>query len=297
MRPGQQRSVRAAAALSRRGFFLGTAGLALAAAGCGGGGDDGTPGDRFNGTYRAFDSDDSEDVAVSVSVDEDGLLTFWTLLADPDVPFADFGQTFLEDDEFGVTAGGVTTFGQISGRTIFGRTQDASDRDFGFDWRAERIGRPADRPSDDLIGMFQGRARINDIDFFALLGVSPDGNATFFGAFDDVTNNTGDPDLDIDFYDFEGLSFDRSGAGYDYFLDLYGNRIDIDGDLGNSVRLFYTFSSEFPDLEGDTFDVRLDRVRLIDLRSGGRAATRLTRPSRKGLQRAVAGLKKGRRLR
>lgn len=265
--------------LTRRGFLIGGAGLAIGAvAGCGGGGSS-DPRDSYDSTFRG--RDEGRSVAASVTLDETGLLTYWTLFADPDAPFADFGQTFVRDDRFETTLQGVTTFGELRGDRIRGRTEDASDSSFGFNWETSRQRAPRQpEPPRQFVGTFEGSARIQGIDVVVLLGVSSDGNATFFGAFDD-------PDTaDVDFYAFEGLSFDRFGDGYDYFLNLYEDRISLRESGG--VRVEYTFDPDDASLggfAGQTFDVPLTVTR-----AGTRRA--IARPTAKspGLRRITRAL-------
>lgn len=267
--------------LNRRGFLMGAAGLALTAAGCGGSGGD-TPGERYSGTYRFFDGD--RDIAASMSVDRDGWATFWTLLADDNNPFADFGQFELFDNEFSQVFDGVRTYGEFIGSTIVGRTEDADTPSFGFNWAmTKEVRAGGSLPPDDLIGTFDGEATIDGIDTIALVTVSPDGNATYFGAFDD-------PDTaDVELYAFEGLAFDRDGDGYDYFLDLYGDNIDLRDLAGSDIGVRYTFGTNVASLgvvAGDRFDWTLMRTRVTRGKRRARIAT-----GAQGLQRAVTALR------
>ena len=265
-------------ALSRRGFLLGTAGLtATALFGCGGGGN-GSSGDEFNGTFRGRDPG-SSGVAASLSVDRDGFLTYWTLFVDGNLgdgandSAADFGQAALGlDNRFTATAQGVTTTGEFVDNRVTGRTQDAANGAIGYNWFADRVGDPGrDGPPRELIGNFEGIARLTqNFEMTVLLGVSPDGNATFLG-FTDNVNTPAEGS-----YNFESLSFDDRGEGYDYFLDLFADRIDLDLDRNGLPVLVYTFAND-PDLEdelrGRTFDIPLDRIDRS--RAPGRAMSRL----------------------
>ena len=89
-----------------------------------------------------------------------------------------------------------------------------------------------------------------------ILGISPDGNATFLGYF---------PGLDPQNpYNFEGLSFDENGDGYDYFLDLFsdpdegipGDRLSLRRDDGEVV-LLYTVNGELDDPGTTTYEIPL----------------------------------------
>lgn len=251
-------------ALSRRRFLLGAAGLTVTtlAAGCGGGGSgDGDYTDYFDWTYR--DIDEGRNVAAAITVDTTGLLTYWTLRADPVNPFADFDQTPLGSDRrFEVTSlpeeGNVRTLGEFRrGDRARGRTEDAANSSFGFDWEALRAGEPSGTPpADDLIGSFAGSATVQGIGVIAFVGVSSDGNATVLAAFDDPVTQ------DVDFFAFESLSFDRFGNGYDYFLNLYDDQIDL-RILNGGISLLYTFDPDDPgvgEFAGETFEVPLQRT-------------------------------------
>ncbi|MCA1481922.1 hypothetical protein, partial [Bradyrhizobium sp. NBAIM08] len=119
----EPRTVISGVRTTRRGFFTSALVLAgaatLAASGCGGGGSD-SGGGRSNGTYRNFGA--GNEATVSVSIDRDGLLTFFVLFSDDSV--ADYGQAFVDDDGlFTQTFAGFRTFGQVRSGRIEGRTE------------------------------------------------------------------------------------------------------------------------------------------------------------------------------
>ncbi len=235
----QQRRVRAA--LSRRGFLLSAAGVALA--GCGGGGGGGnneTPGERFNGTYRYADTGDYG-FAGSVTVDRNGGVTFWTLyIDDPDDPrdgesLADFGQEIVRDNRFRTIEENTETFGDLDGGRIRGRTQVANDPSDGFDWSVFRVGTPGrDRPPREFIGTFEGTASVEGRDASVILGVSPDGNATFLGFVPGLASTPAQE------YSYMSLSFDETGNGYDYAFNLLGDSLALERDNTGNPVLIYT---------------------------------------------------------
>ncbi len=100
---------------------------------------------------------------------------------------------------------------------------------------------------------------IADVDVFLMLGIAPDGNATLFAVFDDLTDSA-DPFP----YRFEGLTFNGSGDvdDQDYFLDLSGDRVALRDDA-RGLRLLYDFAND-PDLgrlSGETFNIPLSASR------------------------------------
>lgn len=259
-------------ALSRRGFLLrvGAAGALFAAggalaAGCGGGSDDDDDDDfdegRYEGTYRFFSENggpSNGEIAASFTVDRDGRMTFWTRVRGDD-PFLDFGQVFVDEDGFfDQEIDGVRTRGEVDGNRIRGRTEEIGG-DYRYDFNAVLQPRRVNTlPPLWFTGTFAGRPVIDDVEFYTLLGVSRDGNATVFGAFDDVRSG------DLDYYYFEGTSFNvdgNVGRDDDYFLFQFGDRLEL-RDIGpdDDVRLTYIFgadASEIGVVSGERVDVRL----------------------------------------
>lgn len=279
--------VAARAALSRRGFLLGAAGLTLGAvaAGCGGGG--GNDGNVDDATYRFVDN--NGEVGASVTVDRNGRVTFWTL--DTAQQITDFGQTRVgRDGAFTLesVADDIRTTGEIQGSRILGRTELLSDTRRGFDWGGERVDAfLGNNAGQEFSGTYRAATAISDVDVFVLLGISSDGNATLFASFDDLTNAADAPAL----YRFEGLTFDRSGEvdDQDYFLDLYGDRVALRDD-SQGLRLLYDFAND-PDLgrlSGEQFSIPLTVSRAAEPGSSAAAPRAL---SGAGAQRLRAAFK------
>ena len=254
------------ATTTRRIFFTSALALAGAAAlaGCGGGGN-GDSGGRFNGTYRNFGA--GNQATVSVSIDRDGLLTFWVLFSDDSV--ADYGQAFVDGGGFFVqNFAGFRTFGQVRSGRIEGRTERANDSSNGFDWVADRYTPSAFiRPSSSLVGTFDGfTQQSNDVSFTTFLTVAPDGTSTVFIELD-LVSTVGIEDLL-----FEGVSFDRNGnvPGDEYFLSLFGDQFTLDTSGSSDVLLGVTFGDAIPSIglaAGATKDLVLNRQSVSAFRS------------------------------
>jgi|GEM_PF-3361599 hypothetical protein len=282
--------------LTRRGFLMGATGVGLGAlvAGCGGGGDNGDGfDDIFEGTYRYFrDNVDGRggDVAASFTVDDFGLVTFWTLYAS-DSPLLDFGQVFIDNGGFFEQQfDGVRTRGRLRGNNrIEGRTELIGSGN-GFDFNATFTNRFVSNPPPAfLTGTYNGFQRLRGIDIFTLLGVSRDGNATVFVSLDNPATG------DTDYFIFEGPAFNRDGNAEGYFLDLYGDRMAIrDDGSDDDVRMEFQFGRSAPDVgfaAGEVIELRLDldadtRTRSLSLPA--RANVSRTGP---GVRRAVEALR------
>lgn len=264
-------SNRSREALSRRGFLTATGIGALAlAGGCGGGGggNNGTPGERYNGTY--FYRDDSGEISASVTIDRNGLVTFWTL--DNGLEFTDYGQTRLSDRRFffETPLDDVETIADVNGSVITGRTERISNRGYGFDWPEAVRQNPAQRgrPPAQFVGTFYADTLVDgpvrDLDVYILLGVSPDGNATFVGYLNDPNDDVYDADGSLievvgAFYVYENLSIDPGGEAYNFLRRENGDRITLSDDP-SGLRLLYTFALDdrLPaDLRGVTVNVGL----------------------------------------
>lgn len=248
-------------AFSRRGFLVGAAGftLGIAAAGCGGG--SGNSRNTNRGSYRFVDN--NGEVGASVTVDQNGRVTFWTL--DTAQQITDFGQTR-------VSSGGrftlesetddIRTTGEITGGQVFGRTERLSNTRVGFDWGGDRVDAFfGNDVAANFAGTYQVSTQLSDVDVFLLLGIAPDGSATLFASFDDLTDSS-DPLP----YRFEGLSFNSSGEvdDQDYFLNLFGDRVALRDDA-RGLRLLYNFAND-PDLgrlSGETFNIPLSAARAV----------------------------------
>ncbi len=252
----------ARAAFSRRGFLLGAAGITLGAvaAGCGGGGG-GNNRNANSGAYRFVDENGA--VGASVTVDQNGRVTFWTL--DTDQQITDFGQTRVNSSSrftLESEADDIRTTGEITGSQVFGRTERLSDTRRGFDWGGDRVDSLfGNDVAADFAGTYRVATQISDVDVFLLLGIAPDGNATLFAAFDDLTDNA-DPFP----YRFEGLSFNGSGEVDDrnYFLNLSGDRVALRDDA-RGLRLLYEFANDpgLGRLSGETFNIPLSASRAV----------------------------------
>jgi hypothetical protein len=279
---------------TRRAFFTTAFVLAGAAAltGCGGGGDSVIR--RSSGTYRNFGS--GNQATVSVSIDNDGLLTFFVLFSNDDV--ADYGQSYIDDDGFFTqTFGGFRTFGNVRSGRIEGRTEEDDTPSNGFDWIADRYTPSAFlRPGNNLIGTFDGFQRRNGIDYTTFLTVAPDGTATIFSELD-LPGTTG-----IDQLLFEGASFDRNGNvpnNGEYFLDLFDDRFSLSALSNDEVRLRITFGSSIPSVDidpGDVVDLILQQVSPNDVRTR-RATTvgeRVINPAAR--ERIFKALREGRKV-
>lgn len=265
---------------TRRGFLQGAVLLAGAAgaaalAGCGGGGGgDNSPWDIFSGTYRGITNDSSGDqVAASVSVDSDGIATFFTLLLNVASPFADYGQVALDSSgNFSQSIGGITTYGQVRGGSARGRTQYTSDPSTGYDWSTSRYSPGGSHPGDSEIGTFEGLTQLAGINYTTLLTVAPDGSFTFFGAFDNPSTNG------LDYFVGDSAHFDRNGNvpnQNDYFLFLYGDQMDLRSSGTDAVRLEFTFGQDASAIgitAGDRVDFVLSRVVSRSAVASSRAA-------------------------
>ncbi len=278
---------------TRRRFFTSAFVLAGAAAltGCGGGGDSSIR--RSSGTYR--NPGGGSQATVSVSIDDDGLLTFWVLFANDDV--ADYGQSYIDEDGFFTqTFGGFRTFGNVRSGRIEGRTEQANSPSNGFDWIADLYIPPAlVRPSSSLVGTFDGFERRNGIDYTTFLTVAPDGTATIFSELD-LPGTSG-----VDELLFEGVSFDRNGnvpGNSYYFLSLFGDRFTLTPVSNNNVRLRITFGSSVPSVDidaGDVVDLTLERQYIEDVRSRRQAppTKRVINPAAR--ERIFKALREGRK--
>jgi len=119
------------------------------------------------------------------------------------------------------------------------------------------------------------------VDFSAILGVSPDGNATFLSAIIPPRSS------EVDFYALESLAFNRNGDGYDYYFDFYGDRLFLDPLSGSALRLTYDFAGDGGDAYGtDTLTLTLDRT------TPGRLVTPQIQRNPKGLRRAIEAFHK-----
>jgi hypothetical protein len=277
---------------TRRGFFTSAIVLAGAAAlaGCGGGGG----GDRWNsGTYRNYGS--GNQATVSVSIDRDGLLTFWVLFSNDQV--ADYGQSYVDNDGyFEQNFGGYHTYGRARGNRIEGRTELSNDASDGFDWDADRYNPSSfSRPGSDLEGTFNGFSRVNGVDYTTFLTITPDGSATVFSELDLPSTN------DVDELLFEGVSFNRDGNvpnNGEYFLSLFDDTFAVRPSGNSDVRLIITFGSSVPNVglnAGDVVELVLDRQNINDVRSH-RAATTERKINPAALERIFTALKEGRKV-
>ncbi|MES2461564.1 MAG: hypothetical protein V4671_13350 [Armatimonadota bacterium] len=279
---------------TRRGFFTSAIVLAGAAAlaGCGGGGDSG--GGRSNGTYQ--NSGAGNQATVSVSIDRDGLLTFWVLFANDEV--ADYGQSYIDDDGFFTqTFAGFRTFGRVRGGRVEGRTEDANNTSDGFDWVADRyIPSSYLRPGNDLVGTYNGFTRRDGVDYTTFLTVAPDGTATIFSELDLAGTNG------IDELLFEAVAFDRSGNvpnDDEYFLFLFGDRFELRPSGNSDVRLRITFGASVPSVDieaGELVELVLERQFIEDVRSrrAVQGGTRNISPA--ALDRIFNALREGRKV-
>jgi hypothetical protein len=279
---------------TRRGFFTSAVVLAGAAAlaGCGGGGDSG--GGRSNGTYRNFGA--GNQATVSVSIDRDGLLTFWVLFSNDEV--ADYGQSYVDDDGFFTqTFAGFRTFGRVRSGRIEGRTEDANDSTDGFDWIADRyIPSAFIRPGSDFVGTFNGFTRRDGVDYTTFLTVAPDGTATIFSELD-LANTNG-----IDELLFEGASFDRNGNvpnDDEYFLFLFGDRFALRTSSNSDVILRVTFGASVPSVSidaGEVVELALERQFIEDVRSRRATAGNTRNINPAALDRIFKALREGRKV-
>lgn len=280
---------------TRRGFFASAVVLAGAAAlaGCGGGGGNNGNG-RSNGTYRSFGA--GNQATVSVSIDRDGLLTFWVLFSSKAV--ADYGQSYLDSDGFFTqTFGGFRTFGRVRGGRIEGRTERDTNSSDGFDWTADRyVPSSFQRPNDSLIGTFSGFTQRRGVDYTTFLSVAPDGTATVFSELD-IASTSGTDELV-----FEGVSFDRSGNvpnDGEYFLSLFGDSFALRTSGNSDVLLRITFGASVPSVSlgaGEIVELVLNRQSVNDVRSRGVSGTdRNVSPA--ALDRIFKALGEGRKAR
>lgn len=284
---------------TRRGFFTTAIVLAGAAAlaGCGGGGGNGWG--RSSGTYRNFGG--GTQPAISVSIDRDGLLTFFVLFSNDEV--ADYGQSYVDDEGFFTqTFAGFRTFGRVQGNRIEGRTERSDDTSDGFDWTADRYNPSAfSRPSDTFVGTFVGFTRRDGVEYTTLLTVAPDGTATVFSELDIPSN---DPNNDpIDELVFEGVSFDRNGnvpSDGEYFLSLFDDRFALRQSGSSDVLLRITFGSSVPNVSidaGEVVELILDRQNIDDVRSTRAVVTGTSRNiNPAALDRIFTALREGRKV-